>query len=31
MLDTATYGDFTFMYSVDFNDVWLYPRAYKNN
>jgi predicted transglutaminase-like cysteine proteinase len=31
MRDTATYGDFTIMYSVDFNDVWLYPRAYKNN
>lgn len=31
MRDTATYSDFTIMYSVDFNDVWLYPRAYKNN
>lgn len=31
MRDSATYGDFTIMYSVDFNDVWLYPRAYKNN
>lgn len=28
MRDTATYSDFTIMYSVDFNDVWLYPRAY---
>lgn len=31
MRDSATHGDFTIMYSVDFNDVWLYPRAYKNN
>jgi predicted transglutaminase-like cysteine proteinase len=31
MRDSATYGDFTIMYSVDFNDVWFYPRAYKNN
>jgi predicted transglutaminase-like cysteine proteinase len=27
--DTDTYGDFQVMYSVDFNDVWLYPRAFQ--
>jgi hypothetical protein len=31
MRDTATYGDFTIMYSVDFNAIWLYARAYQNN
>ena len=27
--DTATYSDFQVMYSVDFDDVWLYPGAFQ--
>jgi predicted transglutaminase-like cysteine proteinase len=27
--DTATYGDFQVMFSVDFDDVWLYPAAFQ--
>lgn len=27
--DTDTQGDFQVLYSVDFNDVWLYPAAFK--
>lgn len=27
--DTATYSDFQVLYSVDFDDVWLYPGAFK--
>ena len=27
--DTDTHGDFQVLYSVDFNDVWLYPGAFK--
>jgi hypothetical protein len=29
MQDTATYDDFQVMYSVDFDDVWLYPGAFQ--
>ncbi len=31
MRDTDTYSDFSIMYSVGFNELWYYPRAYKNN
>jgi predicted transglutaminase-like cysteine proteinase len=27
--DTATYSDFQVLYSVDFDDVWLYPAAFQ--
>jgi hypothetical protein len=27
--DTATYSDFQVMFSVDFDDVWLYPAAFQ--
>jgi predicted transglutaminase-like cysteine proteinase len=31
MRDTNTYGDFSIMYSVGLDELWYYPRAYKNN
>jgi hypothetical protein len=31
MRDTDTFSDFSIMYAVSMNELWYYPRAYKNN